>query len=500
MLTRDGIRLKALLVGLATATALLFGAGSAMAKTYFPTSVNDPIPDGCRPNNCSLREAVIAANSTPGKDTIVLEAGRRYELNITGIGEDAAATGDLDVSAPVTVQAPKFVSTSKGRKRARPATIDGNHHDRIFDLASRLTLNRLTLQGGATSAGENGGAVNVDSSAGILRAFNSRLLRNDSDNHGGAVAIESGAHSHLFKNVRIAENQANSDSGAVDISPDPGAKVDFVDSRITDNESGGNGGGSYTDEAAVSFVRSTLSGNSSVNGGGALYRSGGTVTVNRSTIAGNTTPASGGGIWAHNATTVVLNSTISGNSAGVGGGIRVNSNLTVTDSTIADNRATGSGGGIVAGGASSAASLNGVTIANNLADSDNAGGGLGGGLYQAAGDTISSKNSIVGLNQVGTPMATGQDCYNEAADFDSQGHNLIGDIGGCTGFDATGDLVGGNLNLGNLAKNGGPTKTIALLGGSRAINRAGGDAPAKDQRGVKRGGKPDIGAYELVKK
>ena len=59
---------------------------------------------------------------------------------------------------------------------------------------------------------------------------------------------------------------------------------------------------------------------------------------------------------------------------------------------------------------------------------------------------------------------------------------------------------GGALKLGKLATNGGPTKTVALKKGSRAINHAGPDAPELDQRGVKRGKKPDIGAYERVKK
>ena len=105
----------------------------------------------------------------------------------------------------------------------------------------------------------------------------------------------------------------------------------------------------------------------------------------------------------------------------------------------------------------------------------------------------------MGLNALGAG-ATGPDCFNASAGFDSLGHNLIGDATGCTGFDAPGDLFGGALKLGKLAGNGGPTKTIALKQGSRAINGADSKAPPKDQRGVKRGKKPDIGAYERVAK
>ena len=173
------------------------------------------------------------------------------------------------------------------------------------------------------------------------------------------------------------------------------------------------------------------------------------------------------------------------------------------NSTIANNRAGGDGGGIGAFGGDSTTELIAVTVARNLADADSAGGGLGGGLYQGAGDVISVQNTIVALNALGTG-ATGPDCFNASTGFDSLGHNLIGNADGCTGFDAPGDLIGGPLKLGKLADNGGPTKTIALMRGSRAIDRADPNAPPRvvigDQRHVKRDKKPDIGAYERVGK
>ena len=75
--------------------------------------------------------------------------------------------------------------------------------------------------------------------------------------------------------------------------------------------------------------------------------------------------------------------------------------------------------------------------------------------------------------------------------FTSQGHNLIGDGTGGTGFTngVNGDIVGTSVNpidpkLGPLKNNGGRTKTHALLAGSPAID-AGDNAgvPATDQRG-----------------
>src|SRR4051794_5012307 len=47
--------------------------------------------------NVTLRSAVMAANASPKADTILLPAGV-YKLTLGGAGEDAAATGDLDVT------------------------------------------------------------------------------------------------------------------------------------------------------------------------------------------------------------------------------------------------------------------------------------------------------------------------------------------------------------------------------------------------------------------
>ena len=119
---------------------------------------------------------------------------------------------------------------------------------------------------------------------------------------------------------------------------------------------------------------------------------------------------------------------------------------------------------------------------------------LGRGIFAAWDDSFSLHNTVVALNTVATSRAlVPSDCSlgrPRPAPFVSLGHNLIGSPDStCTGFGAT-DLFGGKLKLGKLADNGGPTKTIALMKGSRAIGRAEPDAVRVDQRGVKRGNKP----------
>jgi len=49
---------------------LLLAPAAARAAGYTPTRTDDPPPDGCRPDDCSLREAVIAANAGGGFDFI----------------------------------------------------------------------------------------------------------------------------------------------------------------------------------------------------------------------------------------------------------------------------------------------------------------------------------------------------------------------------------------------------------------------------------------------
>src|SRR4051794_38215111 len=60
--------------------------------------------DVVNPNDgkVSLREAITMANATAAPDTIVLQAGA-YAISIPGAGENANATGDFDITNPLTI-------------------------------------------------------------------------------------------------------------------------------------------------------------------------------------------------------------------------------------------------------------------------------------------------------------------------------------------------------------------------------------------------------------
>ena len=55
----------------------------------------------------------------PGSDTIKLPAGT-FKLTIAGTGEDAAATGDLDINGNLTIQGKNIVVDHRRRQRPRP--------------------------------------------------------------------------------------------------------------------------------------------------------------------------------------------------------------------------------------------------------------------------------------------------------------------------------------------------------------------------------------------
>ena len=177
------------------------------------------------------------------------------------------------------------------------------------------------------------------------------------------------------------------------------------------------------------------------------------------------------------------NSTLSSNSVTDpfnGGAIFNSGTVNVTNSTLADNSAFG-GGGIFNEGA---AIVTNSTISRNNAVGFESHVGLGGGIATFGTQSVQVKSSIIASN---TATGTAQDAFGS---FGSAGFNLIGKADGSTGFTAPTDITGTNvsprdpkLDPNGLQDNGGPTKTIALLFGSPAIDKGTSNGLTSDQRG-----------------
>jgi hypothetical protein len=407
----------------------------------------------------SLREAITAANASPGADVIRLPTGV-FRITIPG-ADDGNATGDFDITEGVAI-----VGTGAGR-----SIIDGRQLDRVFDVDSaasssrRVVFQRLTVRGGNATGG--GGGIQVALADLVLR--DCVVAANRADGSGGGVsnAIAPGTVNVALVRTVVARNVAGGDGGGLYVS---GRELTVIGSAVLRNAAGTGGGIRAT---TATLTNSTVAGNAAVIAGGGIIAT--TATLTNSTVAGNTAGDAGGGVWAFTAT--VARSTVAGNTAGgSGGGIFAFGTTTLVNATVSGNTASTTGGGVWA----PAATLLNCTVAENLA-------GSGGGLFHTAGGAFSVKNTIVALNLV----LFGGIGPDVSGTFVSGGHNLIGDGTGSTGFTngVNGDIVGTaavpiDPRLGALRNNGGPTATHALLPGSLAIDRGDNSGvPGSDQRG-----------------
>ena len=456
--------------------------------------------------NTTLRAAIMEANALAGDQTIILPAGT-YTLAIAGTGEDAAATGDLDI----TDTSGRLVIFGLG---AGSTIVDADGIDRVFHVlnGTSLSLTDITVSGGdATVAGAfNGGAILGE---GPLSIRDSILSANTAYD-GGAVY----SNATTIVGTTFSGNNAGHYGGAVYHN---GGTLAITDSSFTSNSADEQGGALLANSLTATVADSSFTGNSAPNAGGAIRGMDSNLTITRTSIVNNSANGgTGGAIKVHgNGTSflTIVDSTISGNQAGRpepwsegGGAIQndVGGTLTITGSTLSGNTLTGSahGGAVWNAGA--------LTVSNTTI-SGNSTGLQGGGIYSNSSFAVSIGSSTIydndsqqggGIAVLGTgsveiqnTIIAGNTATSSNADvsgvFTSQGHNLIGDIGSATGFTngVNGDQVGGAGNpvidprLGALADNDGPTQTHAPLSDSPAIDA--GDnigVSTADQRGAPR--------------
>src|SRR4051794_37239001 len=143
-----------ILMALLALGGLAVAAPPSLATTMTVTTESDQIAAN---GECSLREAVRAANSNTGlagtgecpagspsaTDKIVVPAGT-YALTKVGTGEATAFTGDLDITQKLDIVGAGATDT----------TISGAGKDRVFDISAvTVSLTGLTISGGRTANG-----------------------------------------------------------------------------------------------------------------------------------------------------------------------------------------------------------------------------------------------------------------------------------------------------------------------------------------------------------
>lgn len=378
-------------------------------------------------------------------------------------GTITLTNGEIPVPANVNIVGPSPTNLA----------ISGNAASRAFTIgnaAAQIQMSGLTISDctATPTFSGNGGAIYNTGSLTL-----SNCIINGCSAMHGAAATSPGAVGGLGANGGAIYNSGT---------------LSLIGCYMYQNLAGAGGSGA----AATSTANGGAGGSGGIAGG--IFNTGNLV-VSNSTFYANSGGAggSGGAAFGGNASTAGL----SGNGGNVGG-ICNSGTATFTSCTVYNN-APGSGetngfiGGIYNSGVMN---LVAATIAENY------GRGLAGGIYNT--NTLSARNCLIaGNNGTSSPDCCGQ--------FTSQGHNLIGNDGGSSGFVAgtDGDIVGTsnapiNPVIAPLANNGGLTPTVALRAGSPALDA--GDTAllsvgiTTDQRGLPRefGGHVDIGAYETI--
>lgn len=440
---------------------------------------------------CTLRAAIMESNIADGIQTINIPVGT-YTLTIAGAGEDAARSGDLDITAETILIGADMATTivkANGLDRAFET-----YRERGFTFSTPFAVRakNLTIRGG-TASGDGGGWLSSGFSAAALTFENVTFDGNSSTQNGGGLLI------------------------------DNASSLNITGIRVTNNSAGGNGGGLYANSDNASIKNSSFTGNTakgsptvgSKTGGGGLFTSG-TLEISNTVISTNTAPnASGGGIF--NAGRLTVNtSSVNKNDAGVCGGGMVNdgysgSNLTVTSSsittntsvdgaglcsqigpinltnaTISGNKASGMGGGISARYAD--VTVVHSTLANNTAIVD------GADLYADGTDSYTVRASILA-------SAGGKACAQFGggfSQFNSSGANVIADSS--CGFSSANDLQSSSAQLAVLSAVTGQVFSVHVPASvSPAIHRVpSGLCVSADARGVARpqGAACDSGAVE----
>jgi len=398
--------------------------------------------------NCSLRAAVMEANALGGSNTVNLAAGT-YTLSITGLGENAAATGDLDVTGGTLTLVGAGVGTCGN---AGVTCINANNIDRVFHVQNTgaLNLTGITVTGGNPS-NTYGGGIEVDGASAILTLTNCLVTNNRTGTSGGL----------------------NYFGGGIDIYQ---GSATINNSTISNNLAWEKGGGIMNNRGTLTVTNSTISGNEA-NLGGGIYNqyfvSAPTLTISNSAVISNTT--SGGNEF--------------------GGGIVNGGTLNATNVTLAGNTTNGFGGALTDDLGAVATNLSFVTVANNTTN------GSGSGAVDIYYAVFKPGKSIFAEN------TGGNFAFANLGALSSQGYNLSdGVIPSAVGTDIQNSAT---VNLLPLANNGGPALTRALGDGSAAINVIGTGVngcvanTSIDQRGAVRAGGTnrgetgcDIGAYE----
>ena len=265
----------------------LFAAHNASAANYIVTRIDDRNNATCAAGDCSLREAVKAANATAEADTITFNipaANCNASTNVCTITLTTASGGEI------TIESAGGALTINGTGANR-LTINGGGNRIFFSNGASATITGVTLTGG----GGQGRDLYNFGEAGAISANGGTLILNSVDITANGASTAGGVFfyfgtNHQILNSTLSANTASGCGGFYNLN----GTLTVINSTISGNRvTSGNGAGfcssNFPNGSSITTLRNvTITNNSAPNGTGGILHSNGTLNLGNTIVAGNT--------------------------------------------------------------------------------------------------------------------------------------------------------------------------------------------------------------------
>jgi CSLREA domain-containing protein len=265
-----------LAAGMAAVIAAL--AGSPARAGVFVTTKTEDTADAACDRDCSLREAVIAANLAPGQDVIVLTPGT-YHLTRAGDGGDDPTVGDLDFTGDAVLYGQSAATTA----------IFGDDKARLLDVPAGVSLEVVGVSLVHGRSAEGGGAIRNQGALFLTRAVVNASATVGAGAPGGGIWSFGAGSALSISESTVSGNAAAGPGGGIAV----GESMVMVNSTVSGNDAGDVGGGIYAFKDTDALItESTIAGNGASKGGGIFGVSDPFISVRRphvgrSILAGN---------------------------------------------------------------------------------------------------------------------------------------------------------------------------------------------------------------------
>jgi len=251
--------------------------------------VNTTVDENGTGTNCSLREAINAANTDTAFGGCTAGAGADL-IGFSALFSTAqtiqSSVAEFTINTAITINGPG------ANLLTLQNVIPAGANSRVFRVgtAGVLNLNGVTVTGGNTITGNGGAGLLV---SGVANLTNVYVTGNNADGYGGGIIYETAGTTNTITSSTISNNSSNgSAAGGGGSGIDNSANLTINSSTISGNTktgASGNGGGIFNFSGNLALTSTTITDNSAVGAGsgGGVFRFGGTVSVRNTIIAAN---------------------------------------------------------------------------------------------------------------------------------------------------------------------------------------------------------------------